>query len=138
MALRSGRVGVAPSEVDDFGKIKTITPTDVYTKTEADTKFATKSNTYTKTQVNSLVDSLKLLITTNITATTDTSGVVVLDSSFDQYTVLDIIPTSTNYYISRYFTGSGKVAFVAKKITDDTKLVSTEVTYSVIYSDIFK
>ena len=52
MALRSGRVGVNPDDVDPItGKVKSSTPTDVYTKTQADNKFETKThagNTYVK------------------------------------------------------------------------------------------
>lgn len=49
MALKAGRVGVAPSEVDEFGQIiGEITPTNVYTKTQADEKFETQTNANTE------------------------------------------------------------------------------------------
>lgn len=45
MSLKAGRVGVAPSEVDEFGQIiGEITPTNVYTKSQADDKFETKNH----------------------------------------------------------------------------------------------
>ena len=45
MSLKAGRVGVAPSEVDEFGQIVgEITPTNVYTKSQSDNKFETKSH----------------------------------------------------------------------------------------------
>lgn len=44
MALKSGRVGVARSEVDSKGKIKNGGSTDAYTKSQADAKFETKAN----------------------------------------------------------------------------------------------
>lgn len=43
MALKAGRVGVDKSEVDIHGKIILKTPTDVYTKTQADNKFVNKN-----------------------------------------------------------------------------------------------
>lgn len=50
MALKAGRVGVAKSEVDEYGHITGGgTPENVYTKTQCDNKFETKthaSNTY--------------------------------------------------------------------------------------------
>lgn len=43
MALKAGRVGVAPDQVDEFGQIiGEITPTNVYTKAQADVKFVAK------------------------------------------------------------------------------------------------
>lgn len=42
MALKAGRVGVAPDQVDDFGKVKSDA-TSGYTKQEADIKFETKT-----------------------------------------------------------------------------------------------
>lgn len=46
MSLRAGRVGVAPSQVDEFGVIKggSGPSGDSYTKQEADAKFETKDN----------------------------------------------------------------------------------------------
>lgn len=41
MALKAGRVGVAPDQVDEFGKIKSDA-TEGYTKQEADAKFETQ------------------------------------------------------------------------------------------------
>lgn len=41
MALKAGRVGVAPDQVDDFGKVKSDV-TSGYTKQEADAKFETQ------------------------------------------------------------------------------------------------
>ena len=47
MALKAGRVGVAPSEVDEFGQIiGEITPTNVYTKTQTDELFEKKTNIF--------------------------------------------------------------------------------------------
>lgn len=43
MALKAGRVGVAPDQVDEFGKINSEA-TEGYTKQEADTKFETQSH----------------------------------------------------------------------------------------------
>ena len=43
MSLRAGRVGVAPDQVDEFGKIKSDA-TSGYTKQEADAKFETKTD----------------------------------------------------------------------------------------------
>lgn len=43
MALKAGRVGVAPDQVDEFGKIISDA-TQGYTKQEADAKFETKSD----------------------------------------------------------------------------------------------
>ena len=42
MSLKAGRVGVAPDQVDGFGKIKSEA-TSGYTKQEADAKFETKA-----------------------------------------------------------------------------------------------
>ena len=42
MALKAGRVGVAPDQVDDFGKVKSDA-TSGYTKQEADAKFETQT-----------------------------------------------------------------------------------------------
>lgn len=42
MALKAGRVGVAPDQVDDFGKVKSDA-TSSYTKQEADAKFETQT-----------------------------------------------------------------------------------------------
>ena len=42
MALKAGRVGVAPDQVDDFGKVKSEA-TSGYTKQEADAKFETQT-----------------------------------------------------------------------------------------------
>lgn len=46
MSLKAGRVGVAPDQVDVFGKIKSDATTG-YTKQEADAKFETKSDATT-------------------------------------------------------------------------------------------
>ena len=59
MALKAGRVGVASSEVDEFGHVTGGgTPENVYTKTQCDNKFETKtraSNTYeTKENIGGL------------------------------------------------------------------------------------
>ena len=43
MSLKAGRVGVAPDQVDEFGKIKSEA-TSGYTKQEADAKFETKTD----------------------------------------------------------------------------------------------
>ena len=43
MSLKAGRVGVAPDQVDEFGKINSDA-TQGYTKQEADAKFETKTN----------------------------------------------------------------------------------------------
>lgn len=43
MALKAGRVGVAPDQVDDFGKINSEA-TSGYTKQEADAKFETQTH----------------------------------------------------------------------------------------------
>lgn len=43
MALKAGRVGVAPDQVDEFGKINSEA-TEGYTKQEADAKFETQSH----------------------------------------------------------------------------------------------
>lgn len=43
MAIKAGRVGVAPDQVDDFGKVKSNATTG-YTKQEADAKFETQSH----------------------------------------------------------------------------------------------
>lgn len=51
MALKSGRVGVNPKAVDRYGMPR---PGDVYTKTESDAKYATK------TQVNACVPKTQL------------------------------------------------------------------------------
>ena len=57
MALKAGRVGVSPDQVDEFGKISSDA-TGAYTKQEADAKFETQthaSNTYeTKTEAAAL------------------------------------------------------------------------------------
>lgn len=44
MALKSGRVGVARSEVDSKGKIRNGGSSDAYTKAQADAKFETKED----------------------------------------------------------------------------------------------
>lgn len=56
MALKAGRVGVAPTEVDEFGHVLGGSG-DSYTKEEADSKFATKSNTYTKSGADNKFES---------------------------------------------------------------------------------
>ena len=43
MALKAGRVGVAPDQVDEFGKINSEA-TEGYTKQEADAKFETQTH----------------------------------------------------------------------------------------------
>ena len=43
MALKAGRVGVSPDQVDEFGKISSEA-TGAYTKQEADAKFETQSH----------------------------------------------------------------------------------------------
>lgn len=43
MAIKAGRVGVAPDQVDEFGKINSEATTG-YTKQEADAKFETKTH----------------------------------------------------------------------------------------------
>lgn len=43
MALKAGRVGVAPDQVDEFGKISSEA-TEGYTKQEADAKFETQTH----------------------------------------------------------------------------------------------
>lgn len=43
MALKAGRVGVAPDQVDEFGVVKSDA-TSGYTKQEADAKFETKTD----------------------------------------------------------------------------------------------
>lgn len=43
MAIKAGRVGVAPNQVDEFGNINSEA-TSGYTKQEADTKFETQSH----------------------------------------------------------------------------------------------
>ena len=57
MALKAGRVGVSPDQVDEFGKISSDA-TGAYTKQEADAKFETQSHassTYeTKTEAAAL------------------------------------------------------------------------------------
>ena len=57
MSLKAGRVGVAPDQVDEFGKIKSEA-TASYTKQEADVKFETQlhaASTYeTKTDAAAL------------------------------------------------------------------------------------
>lgn len=65
MALKAGRVGVAPSQVDEFGVIKGVGPGpsgDAYTKQESDAKFLAKTDaasTYaTKSELNTAVDNL--------------------------------------------------------------------------------
>lgn len=53
MALKAGRVGVAPEEVDVFGKIKGGGSSGSYTKEESDAKYRTKADSYTKEDVYS-------------------------------------------------------------------------------------
>ena len=59
MALKAGRVGVSPDQVDEFGKISSEA-TGAYTKQEADAKFETQSHassTYeTKTEASSALN----------------------------------------------------------------------------------
>ena len=56
MAIKAGRVGVAPSQVDMAGNI-IGSGGDSYTKAESDAKFAEKSDTYIKLEVDQMLAS---------------------------------------------------------------------------------
>lgn len=80
MALKAGRVGVAPSEVDEFGQIiGEITPTNVYTKTQADAKFETQTNAsteYAKLQPKTLSLPISMLEGSQLVSKTSVEQVI--------------------------------------------------------------
>ena len=92
MSLKAGRVGVAPDQVDEFGKINSEV-TDAYTKQEADAKFETKthaSSTYeTKSdaaalQPKTLAVPIEMLDGSKLTVESALQGLnTVLDKSSD-------------------------------------------------------
>lgn len=72
MALKAGRVGVAPEQVDDFGQIKSEA-TSGYTKQEADAKFETQTNAsteYAKLQPKTLEVPISMLEGSSLSLTT--------------------------------------------------------------------
>ena len=71
MALKAGRVGVAKDQVDEFGKITGgSTPENVYTKTQCDNKFETKTHANNTYQQMNLEVPLELLGGTQLTVET--------------------------------------------------------------------
>lgn len=81
MALKAGRVGVAKDQVDEFGKIVDGgTPENVYTKTQCDNKFETKThanNTYQPKTIEvplELLGGSQLTVETSLHAIEDTFG----------------------------------------------------------------
>lgn len=81
MALKAGRVGVAKDQVDEFGKITGgSTPENVYTKTQCDNKFETKthaSNTYQQKNIEvplELLGGSQLTVEASLHAIEDTFG----------------------------------------------------------------
>lgn len=58
MALKAGRVGVNPESVDNSGRPKVDT-SNIYTKTQADTKFATKTELSAKADQSNLTANSK-------------------------------------------------------------------------------
>ena len=60
MSLKAGRVGVAPDQVDEFGKIKSEA-TSGYTKQEADAKFSTKD------ELRIAINDIDLLMASKLT-----------------------------------------------------------------------
>ena len=110
MALKAGRVGVAPDQVDEFGIVKSDA-TSGYTKQEADAKFETQTAAaaaLAEKQPITLSVPLELLTGSALTVETALTGVqgevedlclrdtgVVLTSSED----LDDIKTQGIYHI---------------------------------------
>lgn len=77
MSLKAGRVGVAPDQVDEFGKIKSEA-TSGYTKQEADAKFETKIDAATalaEKQPKQLSVPLELLTGSALTVETGLTGI---------------------------------------------------------------
>lgn len=81
MALPAGRVGVAKDQVDEFGNIiGGETPENVYTKTQCDNKFETKthaSNTYQPKTIEvplELLGGTQLTVETSLHAVEETLG----------------------------------------------------------------
>ena len=77
MSLKAGRVGVAPDQVDEFGKIKSEA-TSGYTKQEADVKFETKTEAaaaLAEKQPMRLSVPLELLTGSVLTVETALSGI---------------------------------------------------------------
>ena len=81
MALKAGRVGVAKDQVDEFGKITGgSTPENVYTKTQCDNKFETKThanNTYQPKTIEvplELLGGSQLTVETSLHAIEETFG----------------------------------------------------------------
>lgn len=81
MALKAGRVGVAKDQVDEFGNIiGGSTPENVYTKTQCDNKFETKthaSNTYQQKNIEvplELLGGSQLTVEASLHAIEDTFG----------------------------------------------------------------
>lgn len=81
MALPAGRVGVAKDQVDEFGNIiGGSAPDNVYTKTQCDNKFETKthaSNTYQPVNIEvplELLGGSQLTVETSLHALEDTLG----------------------------------------------------------------
>lgn len=76
MSLKAGRVGVAPDQVDEFGKIKSEA-TSGYTKQEADAKFETKTaaaEALAEKQPISLEVPIEMLSGTKLTVETALQG----------------------------------------------------------------
>lgn len=69
MALKAGRVGVAPTEVDNFGKIigGGSPGSDYYTKTQTDNKFETKTHVNNTFQKINLAVPISMLSGTMLT-----------------------------------------------------------------------
>lgn len=80
MALKAGRVGVAKDQVDEFGNIIGSTPENVYTKTQCDNKFETKThanNTYQQKNIEvplELLGGSQLTVEASLHAIEDTFG----------------------------------------------------------------
>lgn len=76
MSLKAGRVGVAPDQVDEFGKIKSEA-TSGYTKQEADAKFETKTDAATalaEKQPKTLAVPIEMLSGTKLTVESALQG----------------------------------------------------------------
>lgn len=79
MALKAGRVGVNRNQVDEFGNIKgSVTPENVYTKTQCDNKFETKTHANNTFQNKNIELPLHLLNGSQLTVE---SGLHALEES---------------------------------------------------------
>lgn len=97
MALKAGRVGVAKDQVDEFGHITGGgTPENVYTKSQCDNKFETKTHAGNTYQPMTLEVPITLLNGSVVNKVEDAlQGINSQSSSGGGFTKGDLIPNSS-------------------------------------------